>query len=407
MERKRYQQGTVSLKSRKGLPDLWVLRYREDSVYKSTPLGTIDKLPTKAKAQKAAFALRAKINDQVECVRFHQLATRYEAEEMPDRESTKTSYLSILGRLRERWDNERLDVMAKKPPMIEEWLTNLKTLPRGNQPDRPISIKTKRNILNFLHLMFARAMAWEYLDLQANPIELVRAKDGKGVKRAKKHPRSLLDFNQLEALMKDEELTPMVKVMITVAMYTGTRVSEILGLKWEHIDFDSMEISIEDSVVGKHRDGTKTDSSQACVPMPADLAEALKWWEAYLPSVNGCVFGNPITGRPYHRDSLQKDYLKPAGLRLEIPDLGWHSFRHTYRSMLGERNIPLEVQQKLMRHSDIRMTLEYGKGKKMETLRSANDALANTLPMPMLTEGKTNLHSFCTAMTKGEISGIL
>jgi len=60
-----------------------------------------------------------------------------------------------------------------------------------------------------------------------------------------------------------------------------------------------------------------------------------------------------------------------------------------------------------MRHSDIRMTLGYGKEKKMKTQRSAKDAFADTLPTLVLTAGKADLHSLCTAMTKGEISVIL
>ena len=53
------------------------------------------------------------------------------------------------------------------------------------------------------------------------------------------------------------------------------------------------------------------------------------------------------------------------------------------------------------------MTLGYGKEKKMKTQRSAKDAFADTLPTLVLTAGKADLHSLCTAMTKGEISVIL
>jgi hypothetical protein len=74
--------------------------------------------------------------------------------------------------------------------------------------------------------------------------------------------------------------------------------------------------------------------------MHPELADVLHQWKEFLPSVNGCVFGNPITGRPYHRDSLQEDYLKPAGLRLGVEDMGWHSFRHLYRGMIGDLNAP-------------------------------------------------------------------
>jgi integrase len=45
-----------------------------------------------------------------------------------------------------------------------------------------------------------------------------------------------------------------------------------------------------------------------------------------------------------------------------IPDsLGWHTFRHTYRTLLDETEAPGSVQQELMRHTDIRTTMNvYG-----------------------------------------------
>jgi integrase len=42
------------------------------------------------------------------------------------------------------------------------------------------------------------------------------------------------------------------------------------------------------------------------------------------------------------------------------PGLGTHSFRHSYRSWLDSVGTPIGVQQKLMRHTDIRMTMAYG-----------------------------------------------
>jgi site-specific recombinase XerD len=53
--------------------------------------------------------------------------------------------------------------------------------------------------------------------------------------------------------------------------------------------------------------------------------------------------------------------------------IGWHTFRHKYRTLLSEAGTPLEVQQKLLRHADIRTTTLYG-GVPMENKRAANSA---------------------------------
>jgi integrase len=51
-----------------------------------------------------------------------------------------------------------------------------------------------------------------------------------------------------------------------------------------------------------------------------------------------------------------------AAERCGIGHIGWHTFRHTFRSSLDETGAPLKVQQELMRHADIRTTMNiYGK----------------------------------------------
>jgi len=58
-----------------------------------------------------------------------------------------------------------------------------------------------------------------------------------------------------------------------------------------------------------------------------------------------------------------EDHLKPAAVRAGLgSEIGWHTFRHTYRTLLDETGAPIKVQQELMRHADIRTTLNvYGK----------------------------------------------
>ena len=85
------------------------------------------------------------------------------------------------------------------------------------------------------------------------------------------------------------------------------------------------------------------------------------------------VFANPITERPYHQESLQKSQIKRAAKLAKLgDDIGWHTFRHTYRSWLDETGAPMKVQQELMRHASIQTTMNvYGRAM-METKRRAN-----------------------------------
>ena len=65
--------------------------------------------------------------------------------------------------------------------------------------------------------------------------------------------------------------------------------------------------------------------------------------------------------RPGHAGVIQQDYLKPAGEALGLKGVGWHTFRHTYSSLLDETGAAVGVQQKLMRHANVSTTMNtYG-----------------------------------------------
>jgi integrase len=161
--------------------------------------------------------------------------------------------------------------------------------------------------------------------------------------------------------------------MSYVSMFLGLRASEALALRWEDFDFFEKSVHIQRSVVGKHDDTTKTEDSEAHLPLPAALVGILERWRAFLPSVSGWLFGNPATGRPYHRDSIVADHLKPAGERAGIPGLGSHSFRHSYRAFMAENDVAAEWQKRLMRHSNIEMTMSYGNHRLSPEMREGNE----------------------------------
>ena len=59
---------------------------------------------------------------------------------------------------------------------------------------------------------------------------------------------------------------------------------------------------------------------------------------------------------------VQQRDISPAAVRCGIGRIGWHTFRHTFRSLLDETRAPPKVQQELMRHCHIRTTMNiYGK----------------------------------------------
>src|SRR5690349_19607920 len=109
-------------------------------------------------------------------------------------------------------------------------------------------------------------------------------------------------------------------------------------------------------------DEVKTEYSEDDLPLDPDFAtEQLNWKQQCPPSRDGWMFPSPVTGRPYEPGTIQYNYIREAGKKLGLDSVGWHTFRHTYRSLLDASGAPVGVQQKLMRHAQVSTTMDiYG-----------------------------------------------
>jgi len=111
-------------------------------------------------------------------------------------------------------------------------------------------------------------------------------------------------------------------------------------------------------------DDVKTDSSRKSLAIDNGFLEVLKLWKqkTQFGSEDDWVFASPLKlGRlPYSYAGFWRE-LERAAEAAGIGHLGTHAFRHTYHSWLDAVGTPIAVQQKLMRHSDIRTTMNiYG-----------------------------------------------
>lgn len=272
--------------------------------------------------------------------------------------STVAGYRSYLSKhIGPRWQNEILSGI--KPLEVNEWLKGL-----------PLAAKTKGQVRALYHLLFEKAMLWGLIDLQRNPVELVKLK---GTSRRTRRPQIITPekFQELVAVLREPYRT-----MTIVAMCTGLRVSEILALRWEHIDFKTGSMLVQQGVVNGRIGKVKTEASHDEIPLDPLFAQVLLNWRG--DQKEGLVFPSHVTGRCYHAGIIQRQILKPKGKEVGIPGLGWHTFRHTYRSLLDETGAPVGVQQKLMRRSNVATTMNvYGNS----TLRAKQDANSKVVQM--------------------------
>lgn len=241
-----------------------------------------------------------------------------------------------------RWGE--VPIQAIRPMDVLAWLKDL-----------PLSGLTKGAIKGLMHNMFERAMLWDLLEIQRNPIDLVRLK-GVTVRKKKK---IVLTVPQCHELL--ESLPEPYRTMVFVAMCTGLRVSEVLALRWEHIR--DGELLVQASSYEGRVGAVKTQASSDEIPLHPYILSSLP------ARAEGLVFPS-ATGKTYHGGWIQQDYIRPAGRKMGFDHLGWHAFRHTYRSLLDDA--PVGVQQKLMRHANVSTTMNVYGSSAMTAKREAN-----------------------------------
>jgi len=89
------------------------------------------------------------------------------------------------------------------------------------------------------------------------------------------------------------------------------------------------------------------------------------------------VFANPETGKPYWPGGrIQENWLVPAAEKASLGWIGWHTFRHSHSTLRHALGVDLKVQQELLRHADIRTTMNITpKRKRKASLSSLSHAV--------------------------------
>ena len=129
-------------------------------------------------------------------------------------------------------------------------------------------------------------------------------------------------------------------------------------------DWINSQLHVQRGIVRQRVDKVKTEESEQTMSIDQAMLLALQEHrqQSQFPLAEDWVFASPSKiGRfPISYGWVWKVF-RDAARKAGIPVFGTHSLRHTYRSWLDAAGTPIAVQQKLMRHSDIRTTMNvYG-----------------------------------------------
>jgi integrase len=246
-KRTRYQQGSLHLVERKNGQKVWEFRWWQTRIdgSKKRPkiiIGSLEEYPNESSAQMAVDALRITINEQTPRQQLKQisiatLVEHYREHELPDifyktpptddepeedrkAFSTQETYEGYLKKwILPRWGPYRLIDM--KAIQVEQWLKTL-SLARGS----------KAKIRNIMSALYSLAIRWEWTD--RNPITHVR----QSAKRSK--IPTILSISEIQVLLS--KIKDPCRLAWFLDATSGLRVGELLALKWEDINFTSLEL---------------------------------------------------------------------------------------------------------------------------------------------------------------------
>ena len=146
-------------------------------------------------------------------------------------------------------------------------------------------------------------------------------------------------------------------VCLGVALHTGLRRGELLGLRWRDLDLEARRLT-----VARSYGGTPKGDKPRHLRLPQALVPLLAAWAtACPPTPEGLVFPlgsarQPRAGAAHHKLDLAT-LCAEAGCRALVRP--WHALRHTFASHYVMQGGSLLALQKILGHSDIKMTLIY------------------------------------------------
>lgn len=232
-----------------------------------------------------------------------------------------------------------------------------------NLVDRQVGFRTIRYLNSILRVAFKDAISQGILS--TNPT------DGAILPRWNKKEMQVLDQNEVQRFLKSAKDSRFFYVYY-LAILTGMRLGELMGLRWSDVDFQNQVISVNrqaQAIKGKGivYSEPKTRSGIRKIRVQPNTVEALiqqkekiqdmknkaghKWVDHDL--VFPSTIGTPMVS--YH---LRKDFfrlLSVAGL----PRIRFHDLRHTAATLMINHGVPIIVISKMLGHSKPSVTLDF------------------------------------------------
>src|SRR5580704_6447750 len=375
----RHQRGWLK-KEKRSQGETWVLFFRTvrksdgKRVENKIPIGLVKDFSNKSCAWAEVERQHLHINqvDYRGGVTFADLVHHYAEHELveptesihPKAHTTIRAYERVLrNRLLPHWGNRV--ALSVEPLEVEEWL---KALKRKEGLANPTLDKMRR----VMSLVYRHSQRYGLIprNQESNPMRFVRCKT------TSEYEAMILTPEQAYAVLLN--LREPERTLTLLAAGTGLRISECLGLQWQDVSFPEAIIQVRRTWTCGKVGWPKSRASKGPVPLHPLLAEFMFRWKRKTPysQPGDWVFPSlKLKGQQTRvANMLVEDYLRPAAVKVGILSshrddegrlvdddprrFGFHNLRHSLASFLVRIRTDPKTVQTLLRHSDVKLTLQ-------------------------------------------------
>lgn len=216
--------------------------------------------------------------------------------------------------------------------------------------------RTRQLVFGILKRALAQAVKWGLI--VRNVCEAIERP------QARRKEMKVLTAEQAAALfttIKGDRLESLYVLAVT----TGLRQGELLGLEWSDVDLTAGKLSVQRTLYqfdGEFRTGEpKSERSRRMVNLPQMAVEALHAHRRLMMTEGNTgaarVFVMP-DGSPVDRTWLYRRHFRDVLIEAELPPIRFHDLRHTAATLLLSEGVHPKVVQERLGHSSIQLTLD-------------------------------------------------
>lgn len=241
-------------------------------------------------------------------------------------------------------DFDNLKINRITTAMIEKWM-NVKI-------SDGVNIKTLRKIDSSMGQILAYSVRHGYLN--HNP--MVNAERPRDINSYGGTAINILPLEKISSFLAAAP-NQKYRTLFKLAIMSGARQGELLGLKWTDVLWSTGQIHIKRSYNNFAWYQPKTKTSRRKIDLgPTTLAELKRWRIACSPCELDLVFPSQIGG-PINCVTMRKRHFYPTLKRAGIKRIRFHDLRHTYASILIDQGENIKYIQSQLGHSTPTVTL--------------------------------------------------